>query len=80
VSGNRTPLGGLPLAQPDPAPLRVNAVFDPAGPCLEHQVAYTGQVPCTGLLRCALCLCTWNPATGAFLDYWPPAAEHARGR
>jgi hypothetical protein len=45
VSGNRTPLGGLPLAQPDPAPLRVNAVFDPAGPCLEHQVAYTGQVP-----------------------------------
>jgi hypothetical protein len=82
VSGNRTPLTGRPLEQPDPAPLRVNAVWNSGQPCTEHQVAYSGGVPCTGALRCTLCLCLWEPGTGAFLAYWPPPAfrlDHALG-
>lgn len=74
MSGNRTPLGGHPLAQPVPPPLRVNAMRNPDQPCTEHQVAYRGRMPCTGALQCSLCLCLWDPATGAFLAYWPPPA------
>ena len=59
MSGNRTPFG-VPLELPTTAPLRVNAMFDRDQPCLDHQVAYTGAVPCTGVLRCSLCLTMWD--------------------
>jgi hypothetical protein len=65
MHSNRTPLG-KPLELPADAPLRVNAVFDSGAPCLDHQVAYTGSVPCTGVLRCSLCLCRWD-VTGRYL-------------
>jgi hypothetical protein len=35
-------------------------MFDSDKPCLDHQVAYTGSVPCTGVLRCSLCLSCWD--------------------
>lgn len=63
---NRTPFG-IPLEMPSPSPLRVNAVFDSDMPCLEHQVAYTGNVPCTGVLQCSLCLSEWEPDDGRYL-------------
>lgn len=56
---NRTPFG-KPLELPEHPPLRVNAVFDSDAPCLDHSVAYTGSVPCTGVLRCSLCLSCWD--------------------
>lgn len=59
MSGNRTPFG-KPLELPDVPPLRVNAMYDPDKPCLDHEVAYTGSVPCTGVLRCSLCLHRWD--------------------
>jgi hypothetical protein len=67
VSGNRTPLGGHPLEQPDPAPLRVFALYDADKPCTEHSVAYTGRIPCTGAVRCYICGTEWEPTTGRLL-------------
>jgi hypothetical protein len=59
MSGNRTPFG-RPIELPDITPLRVNAIFDSESPCLDHQLAYTGSIPCTGVLQCSLCLSRWD--------------------
>ena len=67
MSGNRTPLTGLPLEQPDPAPLRIRALFDADQPCTEHHAPYSGKIPCTGVLRCSLCETEWDPETGRLL-------------
>lgn len=67
MASNRTPLTGRPLEQPVPAPLRVLAVFDRDQPCTEHHAPFTGRVPCTGALRCTLCLTSWDPDTGQLL-------------
>jgi hypothetical protein len=67
MSSNRTPLTGQPLEQPDPPPLRVLAVFDADQPCTEHHAPFTGRMPCTGVLRCSMCLTEWDPDTGRLL-------------
>lgn len=71
MSTNRTPLTGQPLEQPDPAPLRVNAIWDRDKPCTEHHAPYAGRIPCTGVLRCSLCLTEWDPVTGALIKRQP---------
>ena len=53
-------LTGAPLQQPDPAPLRVFAVFDKNDPCVQHSTGYEGEVPCTGDYRCSLCGTVWD--------------------
>lgn len=67
MANNRTPLTGRPLEQPEPAPLRADALFDSDQPCIEHHAPFTGRVPCTGVLRCSLCRTEWDPGTGALL-------------
>ena len=66
MSNNRTPFG-TPLEMPVNPPLRVNVVFNSAEPCLDHATAYTGSIPCTGVLRCSLCGCRWDPDNGKYL-------------
>jgi hypothetical protein len=66
---NRTPLTGVPLEQPDPDPLCVNALL-PAHrnePCVTHAVHFKGRMPCTGPLVCSMCGTEWNPDTGRLL-------------
>lgn len=60
MASSTHPLTGIVLRDPDPAPLRVWAMYDADKPCTKHNVAYTGQIPCTGMLRCYLCGTTWN--------------------
>lgn len=59
---NTHPLSGARLQQPDPAPLRTRAMFDPDEPCTEHSTHYTGRIPCTGDLACRLCGTRWDDA------------------
>jgi len=66
---NRTPFG-KPLQMPQPPPLRAYAMYDAGDPCLDHSVAYTGSIPCTGVLRCHLCGCCWNE-DGKYLEPEP---------
>ncbi len=68
------PLTGIVLRQPDPAPLRTLAVFDRDQPCIDHAVAYTGSVPCTGALRCYICLTTWDDDGNPRIH--PTSAKH----
>lgn len=59
MSINKTPFG-VQLEMPTETLLRIHAVFDSDQPCLEHQVAYSGSVPCTGALVCYLCGGRWD--------------------
>lgn len=54
------PLTGITLRQPCPAPLRIRAIWDADKPCLQHAVAYSGSVPCTGAIQCYICETTWD--------------------
>lgn len=64
---NRTPLTGLPLEQPDPAPRRIHVTWEMDYPCITHFAPYTGTIPCTGVLRCVYCGTEWDPDTGKLL-------------
>lgn len=67
MSNNRTPLTGQPLEQPDPAPHQIFVAWQNNEPCTKHSTAYTGTIPCTGVLRCAFCGTEWDPDTGKLL-------------
>lgn len=56
------PLNGKPLEHPNPSPLRRYAAYAPGLACLAHQVAYSGNLPCTGDLACRLCGTAWDDA------------------
>lgn len=57
---NKHGMTGAPLQQPDPPPMRVNAVFDRDQPCTEHSTGYLGSRPCTGGYGCRICDTQWN--------------------
>jgi len=64
---NDNTFNGVALKQPEEPPRRRFSMWHSHDPCIDHMVAYTGAIPCTGALRCRICGTEWDPDTGELI-------------